>query len=725
MVDSQPMEEEFQGVATRDVGTTTHREPTEPVLQTQKNPSPSLVFIKENTDVLRIMIKENNQQAKIKATPRKLAYADSNKETPALSLAKGFSDRFSLESFGTSDTYRQTRSVSKSQKTPSKNKESIHLRRSRRGLRISAFMHGHGHSKLAKKLNYKIPKTVDEMFERVRALIREEVAAGSAEIFHPSQRDKGYVRPAWPKMSKKAINRGGPREARRNMGVYAPYPRKDTFTSLIKTPKEILAMERVSFPEPPPLIETPKKQNLNKFCDYHEDRGYNTNDCYQLKKQIEEAIASGKLAHLVKDIRWNNQWNGNQGRNIVKIINMIREEGNHKRPFEEGSSGLMSKLTFPAIPQSQLTDEPIILEGIKVQGSNDRFFGRNLSPPRVNKSSSNHGNRRKKARSNSGRRPGLGPASLEKTRSKKDIEEVFTISHKHPDQYVTMGAKLKTNCKQLLADILWKNIEIFAWTRSESTAVLRFVIEHQLKIYPLTEPMVHKRRLVAPEGRLALKERVFYWLGEALIRNVRHLEWITNAIPIKLENGTWKVQMDYSSLNKACSKDMYPFLEEGKELASLMGYPYKCFLRLSKEYSQIRMAEDDEEKIRFYTEEGVYCFTHMPKDLKNSTATLHRMMKKSNGKFLGHMVTEEGLRADPERIHAIILSPTLKSPNQIQSLFLQLTAISKFIPKLAELKHPLREARTRIETAKEVGWTNEAEKALRRIKRNRQNIGHS
>ncbi|GJS86745.1 hypothetical protein Tco_0769381 [Tanacetum coccineum] len=43
----------------------------------------------------------------------------------------------------------------------------------------------------------------------------------------------------------------------------------------------------------------------------------------------------------------------------------------------------------------------------------------------------------------------------------------------------------------------------------------------------------------------------------------------------------------------------------------------------------------------------------------------------------------------PRRIQAIILSPTPRSPNQIRSLFLQLTAISKFCPKLAELKHPI------------------------------------
>ncbi|GJT15839.1 hypothetical protein Tco_0874545 [Tanacetum coccineum] len=49
-------------------------------------------------------------------------------------------------------------------------------------LRISTFMHGHGHPKLAKKLNDKIHKMVDEMFERIRAFIIGDAAAGSAEV---------------------------------------------------------------------------------------------------------------------------------------------------------------------------------------------------------------------------------------------------------------------------------------------------------------------------------------------------------------------------------------------------------------------------------------------------------------------------------------------------------------------------------------------------------------
>ncbi|GKA73355.1 hypothetical protein Tco_0779657 [Tanacetum coccineum] len=295
-----------------------------------------------------------------------------------------------------------------------------------------AFMHGHGHPELAKKLNDKIPKTVDKMFERVKAFIRGEVAAGSAEMVRPSQGDKGYVRLAWSGVPEKSRNRGDPREARRNMGVYTSYPRKDTFTPLIKTLKEILAMESVSFPEPLPLIGTLEKEHVNKFCDYHGDRGHKPNDCYQLKKQIEEAATSRKLAHLV--------------RTSAGIINGIR--------------------TKDGTVLSQLTNEPIILEGI-IEGnqvrrilvdggsSSEIMYEHSFRNLDINIRSRLRRIREQvilRARSNSRRRPSSGPVSLEKIRSKEDIEEVFTISHERPDQYVTMGATLTTNCKQLLTE---------------------------------------------------------------------------------------------------------------------------------------------------------------------------------------------------------------------------------------------------------------------------------
>ncbi|GKB42055.1 hypothetical protein Tco_0886997 [Tanacetum coccineum] len=61
--------------------------------------------------------------------------------------------------------------------------ESSHIKGVPLVLRISAFMHGHGYPELAKKLNDKIPKTVDEMFERISdSSIRGEVGLGFMQI---------------------------------------------------------------------------------------------------------------------------------------------------------------------------------------------------------------------------------------------------------------------------------------------------------------------------------------------------------------------------------------------------------------------------------------------------------------------------------------------------------------------------------------------------------------
>ncbi|GJY41109.1 hypothetical protein Tco_0428379 [Tanacetum coccineum] len=42
-----------------------------------------------------------------------------------------------------------------------------------------------------------------------------------------------------------------------------------------------------------------KNINKNKFCEFHGDKGYNTDECTHMKKQIEEAVKSGQLSHLI------------------------------------------------------------------------------------------------------------------------------------------------------------------------------------------------------------------------------------------------------------------------------------------------------------------------------------------------------------------------------------------------------------------------------------------
>ncbi|GKB44315.1 hypothetical protein Tco_0889257 [Tanacetum coccineum] len=446
-------------------------------------------------------------------------------------------------------------------------------------------------------------------------------------MVRPSQEDKWYVRLAWTRVPEKARNKGGPRETQRNMGVYTPYPRKDTFTPLIKTLKEILAMESVSFPEPPPLIRTPEKQNLNKLCDYHGDRGYNTNDCYQLKKQIEEVMASGKLAHLVKDIRQNNQQNRNQGKNGVKFVK------NHVRT-------LLQK------PQCQ---HPVKTQ--KVQDSDDRFFRSNISPPGSNRSSSNYGKGRKKNGMRSLRGVGSTIHSMIKFLTNQWV--------------VTMETSREAirECKHLeRVQGVWKEIQ---WRQHEEQmskikeqVILRTknnsgrgsdsgirmdrirknscsMIHHgaSIKDIPHVEPMTHKRRPIVPEGRVALKE-----------------------------------------------KGNLSFSEEKGRAGIFNGEG--VYLMMQKV-----LADQRGRNVEIYLEEIV--------------------IKSKNKRDLVQDV-EETLR----KLKSIKIDPVTSSFGVKEG------AIVKFIPKLAELKYPIRKARIRLETAKEFGWTNEAEEALRKIKGN-------
>nr|GEV45256.1 retrovirus-related Pol polyprotein from transposon TNT 1-94 [Tanacetum cinerariifolium] len=157
-------------------------------------------------------------------------------------------------------------------------------------------MDSFGELKLANKLNKKIPKMMDEMFKRIRVFIRREVAAGMTEVARAPQWDIGNVHIRWFRGQERNKGMSRLREFRRSMGTCATNSRRDTFIPLTKTLKEILEMENVNFPPPSLLIWTLEKKNLDKFCNYHGDRGHNTNDCYHLKKQIEEAVALGKLA---------------------------------------------------------------------------------------------------------------------------------------------------------------------------------------------------------------------------------------------------------------------------------------------------------------------------------------------------------------------------------------------------------------------------------------------
>nr|GEW80103.1 reverse transcriptase domain-containing protein [Tanacetum cinerariifolium] len=154
--------------------------------------------------------------------------------------------------------------------------ETGHMKGAPKCMRISGFMHGVNNPELTKRLNEHVPKTMEEMMITTTAFIRGEAAAASKK--------KGHT--LWQTQSKRQTSdkrsdfHGQSREGRGS----------NRFTPLTRTPKEILAAEA-------------EKRSSNKFCDFHNDKGHSTDECMQLKKQIEELVRAGKLSHLIKEIK--------------------------------------------------------------------------------------------------------------------------------------------------------------------------------------------------------------------------------------------------------------------------------------------------------------------------------------------------------------------------------------------------------------------------------------
>ncbi|GKA27753.1 hypothetical protein Tco_0713921 [Tanacetum coccineum] len=98
---------------------------------------------------------------------------------------------------------------------------------------------------------------------------------------------------------------GSGRKNRERQDRCSPYkePASRILQSLTKTPREILASGKVvkNFTKPPKMIS--KARDASKYCEFHQDYGHDTNACRELKNQIEKAVKSGKLAHLIKGIR--------------------------------------------------------------------------------------------------------------------------------------------------------------------------------------------------------------------------------------------------------------------------------------------------------------------------------------------------------------------------------------------------------------------------------------
>ncbi|GKC64518.1 hypothetical protein Tco_1097116, partial [Tanacetum coccineum] len=219
-----------------------------------------------------------------------------------------------------------------------------------------------------------------------------------------------------------------------------------------------------------------------------------------------------------------------------------------------------------------------------------------------------------------GKKQAVKPLENERMQGNISPTMQVLINPAHLEQLVAIGTGLSAKGSSQLKSLLKKNTDIFAWEPSDMTRVPKRIIK------TLIEYQSAGKTSQSEEKGILLKEKplVGEWLKVGIVRPVKYPTWILNPVLVKKVDESCRMCIDFKNISAACTKDYYPLPEIDSKIEAVMGFPLKCFLDAYKGYHQVQMAEEDEEKTTFYTDQGTYCYTKMP--------GMKRIFKKRNKK---------------------------------------------------------------------------------------------
>ncbi|XP_075654745.1 uncharacterized protein LOC142624900 [Castanea sativa] len=146
-------------------------------------------------------------------------------------------------------------------------------------------------------------------------------------------------------------------------------------------------------------------------------------------------------------------------------------------------------------------------------------------------------------------------AALEDPACEK-LEEI--VIDDDPEKFFQVGAQLPSQEKKEMVIFLKRNIDVFSWNAYEAPKVDLNFICHHLNVNPEVSPKKLPHRRSYKEHFDVVKVEVNKLKQAGAIKEVFYPKWLANTVVVKKKNGKWHIFVDFTALNKACSKDPFP-----------------------------------------------------------------------------------------------------------------------------------------------------------------------